>query len=250
MASPEVQPTRDYHFSDTTVLMIADVVVDNFTELKPQIIVKRPTWADPFITNFDNQVDECYNILGINRKVAQKHARFLRTSKQEEILEKMESFKVLFEEDFKSSPGFRDATLTNLGFTANWNEAHRNESNRHLISLLFAFSQNMTNQLETKINNEGMTPGLIQEILGYANVYEQLAKNQQHEKSASKILVGSDIVLFNDMYAVLSSICNICKNIFVHDKVKQQMFSMKHIQESFEHLRIPDVPPPLPANPV
>lgn len=246
MASPEVQPTRDYHFSDTTVLMIADVVVDNFNELKLEIIEKRPTWVDPFITNFDNQVDACYNILGINRKVAQKHARFLRTTKQEDILEKMVSFKVLFEEDFKSSPGFRNATLTDLGFTTNWNEAHRNKSNRYLISLLFAFSQNMTNQLETKINNNGMTPGLIQEILDYTDVYEQLAKTQQHEKSSSKVLVGSDIVLFNDMYAVLSSICNICKNIFVHDKVKQQMFSMKHIQESFEHLRVSIPPPPAP----
>lgn len=250
MASPEVQPIKDFSYSNTTVLMIADVVEANFNQLKDEIIVVRPIWADPFITNFDNQVNACYDILGVDRKSAQKHSTFLRKSKQIEILEKMESFKIQLEEDFKTNTDLRDSYLSTLGFTQNWKEAFENHSNRHLILLLFTYSQNMTTNKETNINSQGMTPGLIQQIIGYAEVYKQLAENQQHEKSSSKILVGSDIVVFNDMYTVLSSICNICKNIYKSDKVKQQMFSMKHIYESFEHLRLPTVPPPPPTPPV
>ena len=239
----DVQERRDYPCSDINMLRASMVICSNFKYLLPEILIKRPIWANPYITDVEAAVLAGYTIIGINPKLALREAVFQVTRAQSQGLTLLGDFKIFLEEDFKKVPKL-EKYLKDLGFISYWEEANVNKSQSALMQLMITFKDNCTQALITEFEAKGMTPGLCAEIIALADPFIAKEAIKDPLKDSTKILTANDIKALNDIYFPIGQICNICQRIFMHDKVKEQMFSFRHILRLMEHQD--DTTPPVP----
>jgi hypothetical protein len=130
--------TRKYRCSDVDMLVVSNVVLENFTQHKDQLVAKRKTWKDPFADQLKNKIGNALDILGINTKTEQTATTRQLVTRQTQALDHLTTFKIQAEVDFEDDPDTMTLIEDGLGFSKQYSSA-KSGSQEALIELLTNF---------------------------------------------------------------------------------------------------------------
>ena len=233
---------RIFSYKTVDMLVGSLVVCENFKKTETEILAYRPSWADPMIPDLQTQINNAIRErLGMDPRAAQKLATIEIKTIMNDASAKLSNFKVQLSVDFADNKPRLNWILNTLGFTQFFKELGRKDQET-LVQFLARYATGMTPALKIEIDNKGMTPGLIDEIIDSATVATNADVFQESMKEDSKINFEESIVEYNEIYTKIIGICKVLHNLFKDDKVKAQLFSFSHIINKMNHNTKPDTP--------
>lgn len=228
---------RNYSYKDVDMLIGAKTVAENFTTHQARIIEERPLWADPFITNFTERIDNAMiKYLGLDPKADLKSATRVVLEIQANALKDLSLFKVQVETDLAKDKAYMKRVLDNLGFDKTFTLARKRDQ-QALTQVLFKFKKGMKPALETELTTKGINGALIDRIQGYADTLTQANVTQESLKGTTKNITAEATTEFNEIYTEVIGICKVCTRIFVADQLIKPLFSFRQIITSMNKLK-------------
>lgn len=216
---------RVYTGKDVDMLTTSATIVEQAISHKDFLIEKRPSWADPFLTDIQTSINNAFSeYLGIDNAKEMREQTQLVNKIQKDALTQLAEFKVQIVEDFKKDKQRLNEILNQLGFTTNLKSA-QNKDQQSLIELLLQFKTNMTPTLQTEITTKGTNPTLITAIIAFADQLKNNNISQETMKGTRKEVSQAGVTVLNDIYNQTISIAKISAKFFKDDKAIKDQFS-------------------------
>lgn len=223
---------RKYKFTDVVMLTSLSTIVENAIANKAALIQKRPTWADPFLQNLQQRInDAIQTYVGVDSAKALRAATKTFETLQEDALQKLSFLKLQIEQDFKKDASQKAEFLSQLGFTSFYKIASQNKSQDALIDLLYQFKKNATPALISSITAKGITATSINEIVSIADTLKNANISQETFKSTRPSITSEAINVFNELYDDVIAVAKISAGIFKEDKARQESFSFTKLSK-------------------
>lgn len=220
---------RNYNTKDVDMLVAAATILESAVTNKAFLQAARSTWADPFFEALQTKIDTAVQQhLGIDSAKDLRLSTQALTVIQKQALKDLAQAKVQITEDFKTNKPRQAEILNQLGFTAYHKDA-QNGDQEALISLLFHFKTNLTQDLQTEISTAGAPESLLQAITGYADELKDADVAQEGFKAQRKIITAAAVQEFNEIYDTVISICKIAANLYKDQPLLQEQFSFHRV---------------------
>lgn len=206
------------------MLFAALSVADHFETEKASFIAENPQWNDPFISNFRDEVNRVLQEnYGINtHESVQKQTRLLNNMGDQAMAD-LRMIKTQIERGFRAVEGKTDAILDKLGFTMFWARA-ANSNMAMLSGLLLTFRNNLDAELEAELEQNGVNPSRIDNLLNLAGNLAQANVAQETMKGTAKIDTEKNMMILNDIYNRTMDICSIGQQLFRNDDLRKELF--------------------------
>jgi len=173
--------------------------IDSFSPIRTDYTVD---YADGLIHSSE---DALSNLLGVDHQGKLRDA----TDRVEDIMANakadLHNFKINVMDDFED--GVAEEILTKLGYPRFYEEAYRNDQ-ESLMSLLNNFKNSMTEDLRTLVTSEGINPGFIDRIIGYAPEFQEANLAQEELKNTWN---EPSIEARKEIQKIYDEIIKICK---------------------------------------
>jgi len=246
---------RAYTGKDVDMLTACATIIGHAIDNSAFLITKRPTWADPFLTDLKTRIENAFpDLLGIDNAQAMRQATQVVTGMQAKALIELAEFKVQIDVDFKADKVRRAEILTSLGFTAHYNAAKKKDQEA-LVELLVKFKVNMTPVLFAEITAEGMAPDLITAISDHAVLLNNANITQETLKGSRKTLSASVVNELNSIYNDVIRVARISAKFFKNDPAMRDKFSYSKTRAAMNNTSsttatpTPTDPTPVPPSP-
>ena len=176
---------QKFNFKPLPMLVAALTVADHFEEEKEVFIAEQPSWNDPFIIDFRQSVSSVMNeYFGVNTREGLQKQTVLVNQLAGKAKTDLDMLKTQIERGFRTVPGKSQEILSKLGFGAYWGKASNNNQTM-LISLLLSLRNNLTAELRTGLEQNGVNPARIRNLLSYAETLNQANITQESLKGST-----------------------------------------------------------------
>ncbi|MDX9884003.1 MAG: hypothetical protein RBS73_18230 [Prolixibacteraceae bacterium] len=215
---------QKFNFKTLPMLVAALTLADHFEAEKQTFVAENPLWADPFAENFRKAIEAILTeYYGISTREELKNKTKLVNELAGKAIDDLGMVKTQIERGFRISPERCSSLLGKLGFTSNWSKAlHSNQSG--LITLLFAFRNNLNTELRAELEQNGVNASRITNILSYTDALNQANITQEGLKGSSKLETEKAIIALNNIYDQAMDICLVGQQLFKKDKLKKELF--------------------------
>lgn len=211
------------------MLLGALTVADHFEDEKEALVAESPAWKDPFIGDFRNSVELALKeYFGINTREELNSKTSLINELTAQATDDLGMVKTQMGRGFRSLPDRFDTLLGTLGFTAYWDKAVR-KNQEELIALLLAFRNNLSDELRTELEQNGVNSARITRVLGFADSLKQANITQESLKGTSKLETEKGLIALNNIYEQVMDICLIGQQLFKKDALKKDLFVFSKI---------------------
>lgn len=239
--------TRKYNCKDVEMLMAAKTIAESFRANISDLATARTDWTEQFATNLIARIDQAIDShLGVDAKKDLRHATSTLTAIQAPAKRDASFLKTQIDADFQNNTPRRDEILRTLGFTSQLREVQKG-SQEALVQLLYQFKSNLTDPLRQEITAKGISPILIDKILGYADTFAQANVTQETLKGHTKEITKEVIDVFNTIYAEIVSICKIASHYFQYETLKKEQFTFSKVLANLGASSRATPPTPSPA---
>lgn len=227
-----MKKTRNYSYKDVVMLMTSKVIAGNLLTNITELSAVRNDWTEPYATGLITRIDGAIeNQLGIDPKKELRSATSELSAIQAPAKRDLSFFKTQVSEDFKAEPAVRDEILTLLGFTQFLRGVQKGNQ-QSLIQLLYTFKTNMTETLRTQVISKGMSPALIDNIMGYAATFAGANVNQESLKLSTKEITEEARQIFNSIYDEIIGICKKASVFYQYNPVKKEQFTFSKVAKN------------------
>lgn len=215
---------QKFNFKPLPMLVAALTVADHFDAEKQVFITEKPLWNDPFIAAFREAVSLILNeYYGINTKEdLQKQTKLVEELSGKASTD-LKMVKTQIERGFRSAPERCQWILAKLGFKAYWSKA-ANNNQAMLIGLLLAFRNNLDEALRAELEQNGVNPVRLDNLLSYADTLNRANITQESLKGSTKLDTEKAVLALNDIYDRAMDICAIGQQLFKNDQLKKDLF--------------------------
>ncbi|GET26845.1 hypothetical protein NT017_31740 [Prolixibacter sp. NT017] len=214
---------RKFNYRDLSMLVAALTLTDHFEQEKEVFTAEQPSWADPFITSFRENIQQILTTVhGINTR---KNLRSATTQVNQLLVDARDDLvmvKTQVGRGYRTDPSGRDDLLKWLGYTDLWAKAESSQS--PAIDLVITFRNNLTEELRTDMEAHGVNADRLTRIVGYADTLSQANITQEGLKGSTKLDTVQLVTELNAVYAQAMDICAIGKQLFKHNKTKRDLF--------------------------
>lgn len=216
--------TRNYSYKDVDMLLTSKTIAGNFKSNITELSAVRNDWTEQYATDLVSRIDQTIEThLGIDAKKGLRDATSGLSSIQVSAKRDLSFFKTQIDEDFKAEPATRDEILNTLGFSKHLRGVQKGNQ-ESLVQLLYAFKNNMTDQLRNQITAKGLSETLIGNIMDYAVVFMEANSSQESLKLSTKEITKEVVDVFNGIYNEIIGICKKVSNYYQGDGVKKEQF--------------------------
>ncbi len=224
-----MQTQRVYHYPDVTMLLACETICSTLHQNIGDLSVIRQNWSNEYVTDLHERIDYCIDhFLAIDPNKELRHATALFMSIQEPALRDVHYLKKQLETDFRENKNLLKDILNLLGYNSYLDETF-DKDQKNLIQLLATFKKGLTETIRQLIIEKGVSPLLIERILGY---YEDL-KFKDITLTSREIrqneLSPEAIPIFNSIYTEVMGICKVATCYFHFDALKKEQFSFHKI---------------------
>ena len=204
------------------------VIIGHAEEYLTELVIERPLWTDLYFTTLKGRLTGFLgSMVGEDRSLLQREQTAVVKKLDQQAKDRLSSFKIQTEEDFRKNKPRLAEIFTTLGFNSFFKGAiTKGESN--LVSLLERFKTNMLVDLQDEIIAAGGNVANITAIMTLAGAVPAANVIQEGLKGAKKKVTEDKVIDFNDAYDEVMSVCKVATNIFKKDPVKRQLFSYAH----------------------
>lgn len=216
---------RKYKGKDAEMLICAASITQAAIAHKATLIPKKPTWADPFFPRFMERINNAIsNYLGLDNAANLRAQTHTVNSIFKTAYANISLVKLNIEQDFKSDPDRRNEILNTLGYNLYWRAAQQKDQEA-LISLLFAFKQNLSDPLQSELIAKGNLPLTLTQIIDAAQTLMDANITQETIKQFRKQQSEAKTNEFNSIYDELISICILATRFLSHLPATRHQFS-------------------------
>lgn len=220
---------RNYKAKDVEMLTVARTIVETAQAHLTELVVNRPTWANPYFPNIKARIDNAFtNFLGIDPKRDQRTATAAVIAIFTPAKKDLALFKTEIEADFKNNKPRRDELLNLLGFKSYLKQVQKGDQEA-LINLLYQFKTNMTTAIQTEIVNAGTSATFITTIKGYADTLKNANITQETFKSSTKDVSAAGVKEFNEIYDQIIGVAKISAKRYVDNPTLKVQFSFSKL---------------------
>lgn len=216
---------RNYNYKDVDMLMASKTIAESFKTNIPELSTTRTVWTEEYaadlVTRIDNAIE---TYLGVDSKKDLRNATAALVSIQTPARRDLSYFKTQIDEDFKKESSQKKEILKTLGFTQYLRSVQKGNQ-ESLIQLLYQFKTNMNDSLRQDITAKGMSPALIDNIIGYADVFIAANVTQETFKGSTKEITQEVIDVFNKIYNEIIGICKIAAVYYQYEPLKKEQFT-------------------------
>jgi hypothetical protein len=220
---------RNYKCKDVDMLMTSKIVArclkTNITELSATRTDWTEAYADGLITQIDSAME---NYLGVDSKKDLRNASASLAAVQVPAKRDLSYFKVQIDEDFKKETTKRDEILKTLGFAKHIKGVQKGNQ-ESLIQLLYTFKTNLTDALRQSITEKGLSTTLIDNIIGYAEIFNQANVTQEAYKGSTKEISKEVADALNGIYDQIIGICKKASNYYQYEPLKKEQFTFAKV---------------------
>jgi hypothetical protein len=220
---------RTYSYKNLPMLITASIIIENMEVEKEAFEQENPKWAHPFGANIQAQIDFVLKeFFGINSKEKLKEKTMLVKQLKSNAADNLSMVKTQIERGFRKQKERAIYLLEKLGYKEYWNKAsHENQT--ELIGLLLKFSNNLTDEIRTELEKNGVNSNRISRIIDQADTLKKANITQETLKGTSKIDTGKAVAIFNEIYEQAMDICHVGKKLFKKDRTKRDMFVFRQL---------------------
>jgi hypothetical protein len=212
------------NFKPLPMLVAALTVADHFEAEKQVFSAEKPLWGDPFISTFRKAVGQVMNeYYGVNTKEELQKQTSLVGELTGKAHDDLGMVKTQIERGFCATPERGEWVLAKLGFKEYWSKTS-NGNQSMLIGLLLAFRNNLNKPLRDELEQNGVNPARLNNLLSYADTLNRANITQESLKGSTKLDTEKAVVALNDIYDRAMDICAIGQQLFKTDKLKKDLF--------------------------
>jgi len=232
-------PKRSYRCKDVEALTVSSDIVSTAQANLAAITAKRALWVNPFFPNLKIRIDNAFQTyLGVDNAADLRAKTRVVIGTLVPASNDLSTFKINVSADFKNDKSRLNEILTTLGFNSFWKSV-KNHDQEALIQLLYTFNKNMTVALQTEITTAGTDAALITTIKTYADTLKNANVDQEFAKSQRPLISAEAVIEFNAIYAEISKVCAIGRNLFKTDAIMRNNFSFAAVKRRLNGEALP-----------
>jgi hypothetical protein len=211
------------------MLITSKTIAESFKANLPVLAAIRSDWTEQYALDLISRIDKAIEInLGIDAKKDLRISTTNLEAIQIPAKRDVSFFKTQVDDDFKNDPSKRDEILKSLGFTKHLRDVQKSNQEA-LLQLLYSFRTNMSDSLRKEITAKGMNVSLIDNIIGYADIFKQANTTQENLKVTSKEISKEASDTFNAIYDEIIGICKKASNYFHYEPLKIEQFTFSRV---------------------
>lgn len=215
---------QKFNFKPLPMLVAALTLADHFDAEKQVFIDEKPSWGDPFIATFREAVSQVMEeYYGVNTKEELQKQTSLVNELTGKAHDDLAMVKTQIERGFRATPERGEWVLAKLGFKEYWGKAS-NSNQSMLIGLLLAFRNNLDEALRAELEQNGVNPTRLNNLLSYADTLNKANITQESLKGSTKLDTEKAVSSLNDIYDKAMDICAIGQQLFKKDPLKKELF--------------------------
>lgn len=222
---------RIYSFHDVDMLTASLTIIDNAIAAKDFLIGKRPLWEDPFFADVRQRILNAFSsILGISnvKELAMQTAGLNALGKT--VLKDIAEFKIQLVTDYADDKTRGDELQHLLGFKSPGVTLPKFRKNQEaLVQLLQRLKTGITPEIRTELEEKGMSPATIDDIVTHADQYLEANVKQETFKGDKKVLTDANVQELNAIYVRVSGIAKVARTFYKGQRIGQDKFSFKKI---------------------
>lgn len=222
---------RIYSASDVGMLTAILTIIESAIAAEEFLSSKRPIWKAPFFNDLRTRILNAFsNILGINNVT--ELSRYIKTvtDLQKSLLSDIADLRVQLKADYAGDPARAEELLNLLGFkNAGVTLKEYKNNQESLAQLLQRVKTNITPGLKTELQEKGMSPQTIDNILQNADAYIEANVRQENFKGHKKTLTDANKQELNSLYTTVIGISKIARSFYKGQPAEQAKFSFKTV---------------------
>lgn len=220
---------RNYSYKDVDMLLTSKTIAGNFKSNIAELSAVRNDWTEEYATNLVSRIDQTIEThLGIDAKKELRDATSGLSAIQISAKRDLSFFKTQIDEDFKAEPATRNELLNTLGFSKHLRGVQKGNQ-ESLVQLLYTFKKNMTDSIQNRVTEKGLSDTLIGNIVGYAVVFMDANSGQESLKLSTKKITKEVVDVFNGIYDEIIGICKKVSSYYQYDAVKKEQFTFSKV---------------------
>ncbi|MBI9063493.1 MAG: hypothetical protein JEZ14_16040 [Marinilabiliaceae bacterium] len=224
-----MQKQRVYHYPDVNMLLACETICNTLQKNIGDLSVIQPQWSNEYVSDLHERIDYCIDhYLAIDPEKKLRHAAALFMSIQEPALRDVYFLKKQLETSFKEDKNLLNDILMLLGYDSYLDETFEKDP-KALIHLLATFKSGLSDSIRKMIIDKGMSPLLIERILGF---YEDLKfKDMVFDagEATEKEVSAEALQVFNSIYNEVIDICKLASCYYHFDTLKKDQFSFHKV---------------------
>lgn len=225
------QIQRHYNKKDVDMLITAATIVESAIANKDFLVANRPAWADPFLSKLRDRIDVAtHDFLGVDSAKELRLATQTIVNIQTKAIKDLSLVKVQIQEDFKKDKSRLTEILNTLGFSTYHKDA-QNKDQEALISLLYRFKTNLTDDLKSEIVSKGMNPVFLENVINHTVELKNADINQETFKGSRKSITAAARKEFNEIYDEVISLSRIASKFLKDQPLTKEQFSFAKVSK-------------------
>jgi len=222
---------RIFKGKDVEMLTVAETMVNNAIANKAALLVKRSSWADPFLPDMKSRIQSTLNdYMGVDNAKALRDATRDVSNYYQNSYELLMDLKIQIVGDFHSNKSRRDVILKELGYSTflkNGKKPGRTE----MIKWLYVFKNNMTTLMRDELQAKGISDQIIAALIENAEFMKKARLIQMNLKSNRPNLTQAANDELNSIYEEVMAMARIASKIFKDNKAVKAMFSYSNLMK-------------------
>lgn len=222
---------RIYSASDVGMLTAILTIIDSAIDAEEFLSSKRPLWKAPYFQNIRERIySASSNILGINNVHELSRHTNTVTTLQKSILSDIADFRIQLKADYADNPSRAEELLNLLGFKNAGVTLKEYKNNQEaLAQMLQRFKTHLTPELKAELQEKGMAPQTIDNILADADTFIDANVKQENFKGQKRTLTDANIQELNALYTIVMGIAKISRTFYKGQPTEQAKFTFKKI---------------------
>lgn len=224
-----MKKSRNYNCRDVEMLMTSKTIAENFKANISELSAVRTDWSEQYANELIARIDSAIEShLGVDAKKELRSATAELASIQAPAYRDVSFLKAQLDEDFRHEPARIDEIHRTLGFNQ-FIKAVQKGNQESLIQLLYQFKSNLTDSLRDEILAKGISPVIIDRLIGYTDTLKQANVTQETLKGSSKEVTKDIADTFNAIYNEIIGICKKASSYFLNEPLKREQFSFSKV---------------------
>lgn len=204
--------SRKFPGTSTEMLISASSISQAAITHQVALTANRPIWTLAYFQAFQTRIDTAVSTyLGVDNAATLRAQTSVVLDVFKSAYANISTIKLEIEEGFKDNKPRKQEILNTLGYNLYWIKSQKGKDQEALISLLFAFKQNLTPAIQAEITAKGSLPATLTAITDAAQALMDANVSQESIKQSKKALTDTATIEFNAIYDELISICKLAR---------------------------------------
>lgn len=222
---------RLYSSTDVGMLTAILTITESAIAAEDFLSAKRPVWVPPFFQDIRTRIETAFaSILGISNVAELRRLTKNVTGLQRSLLSDLSDFRVQLKADYADNPDRAEELSNLMGFKSAGVTLKSYKGNQEsLAQLLQRVKTVITPEVRAELQEKGMSPQTIDNILTNADAYILANVQQESFKSQKPTLTDANIQELNALYTIVIGIAKIARSFYKGQPAEQAKFSFKTV---------------------